>query len=186
MSSLFCFLEQSKSKFDFQKFENLGVFLPNTFKLFCNQFELGTKYGSLHNILSLNGKVEDLGSYYIEYEESFYQWVGFISLDDLYQQYLKMIEINGRIVYHQEEYFDGKLFYIGTLDSSSSIFVGTTGDASDKIYIQNWNGLFLIAENIFDLCHKFEYKVFDFEFADTSKLYKNWGEDFWRVREKEE
>ncbi|MEZ4906834.1 MAG: hypothetical protein R2771_04130 [Saprospiraceae bacterium] len=134
-----------------------------------------------------DNQIDGIGNFYFESGESEYQWDGFISLDELYEQYLQMLDINDRIVFHQEEYFDGKLFYIGMLSSSFYLYVGTYGEAQDKIYIHStMDGLFKVAENIFEFCHKFEYKVFDYEFAETSKLYKNWGEDFWRVREKEE
>lgn len=158
MTSLFCFLKHSNEKFDYCKFERLGIILPDIFKSFCNNFELGTEYDSYYKYLSKDNQLENLGNFYIKHNDSYYQWDGFIALEELYRQYLTMLELNGRIVYHQEEYFDGKLFYIGMLSSTLYLYIGTTGEAVDKMYIYNDDGLFLIAENIFDLCHKFEYK----------------------------
>ena len=77
--------------------------------------------------------------------------------------------------------------------NSPGLFVGIKEYNLDKIYLQN-SGLrkgkwTLIAENIFEFIRGFEIVEYTEEECKNKyrftydQLYRNWGENFWRVRE---
>lgn len=77
---------------------------------------------------------------------------------------------------------------VGIAGGNNSIFVGLELDICDKVYFVTDSDLYQIADNIFDFvrCIEFLSNTEDIEvMADVpyDKLYRNWGEDFWRVRE---
>jgi hypothetical protein len=74
------------------------------------------------------------------------------------------------------------------------LMVGIGEDNYEKIYVESPDESFqegerftLIANNMFEFIRGFEY-IEKENLADGikhSQLYRNWGEDFWRVREDE-
>jgi len=66
------------------------------------------------------------------------------------------------------------------------LMVGINEENSDKIYlIKDSTEFKFMANNIFELIQKMDVVIanFDDPSFDATKLYKNWGEDFWRVKE---
>lgn len=186
--SLFCMLKPVKRQFEFNKFDEIGINLPPIFINFCKHFELGTKFEDLLQYKKdVDSTFNGFGGFFILHKGNEYQWDGCSTLDILYEENLLLFKEHGKAVYHCEEYFSGKLFCIGMLSSSAYLYVSTFGKTKDVIYIHDSadKGLTKVCENIFELCHLFEYKIpnYEYEYCDPAKLYKNWGEDFWRVRE---
>ncbi len=62
-----------------------------------------------------------------------------------------------------------------------TILLGLSGDKTDKLFYEYGNGLQFIEETVYSFVKRLNC-VIDYD-GDTSRLYKNWGEDFWRVRE---
>lgn len=66
------------------------------------------------------------------------------------------------------------------------LMVGIGKENSDKIFHNSGTKVVtFIADNIFELLQKMivvEHEI-DGSLIDTKKVYKNWGEDFWRVKE---
>ncbi|WGK66190.1 SMI1/KNR4 family protein [Croceiramulus getboli] len=78
------------------------------------------------------------------------------------------------------------LVFISNHGYGGGLLVGIGEHNKDQIY-HNADSTVIkfMANNIFELIHKMELIQFDFETPsiDTSRLYKNWGEDFWRVKD---
>ena len=97
-----------------------------------------------------------------------------------------------KIIFTEEdnEIWEKGLFLIGENDLNEYFFVGVNGENKDNIYWErtDLNPRFIkIANNIFEFIRGIsiisnELHLGDYKF---SQLYKNWGEDFWRVREDE-
>ncbi len=69
--------------------------------------------------------------------------------------------------------------------------VGLEGNMKDKIIldIESYDSEFeVVANDIFEFIRKIKYKELNGLWNGTkyNQLYKNWGEDFWRVRKEEE
>lgn len=62
-----------------------------------------------------------------------------------------------------------------------TILLGISGEKTDNLFFEHGNGLQFIEENVYSFV-KHLYRVLSYN-GDTSRLYKKWGEDFWRVRE---
>lgn len=75
---------------------------------------------------------------------------------------------------------------IGSVDHEGGILLGTRGQEKDKIIIDYHDNYTVLADNIFDFVRDLvayipkEGKLFGG--IDFSQLYKNWGENFWRVK----
>ena len=68
------------------------------------------------------------------------------------------------------------------------IGVGTKEDEIDKIILipdGNVNESKVISDNVFSFVRGM-YSFVAWDHVKTNRLYKNWGEDFWRVRGEEE
>ncbi len=80
------------------------------------------------------------------------------------------------------------LLFIANHGYSGGLMVGIGAHNKDMIF-HNSNSKIItfIAGNIFELIHKMiiVQDEIDDPWIDTSKLYKNWGEDFWRIREED-
>jgi hypothetical protein len=82
------------------------------------------------------------------------------------------------------------LIMIADCAFQNSLMVGTGPTNEDKIYIEslsNRKRITYVCDNIFTFFRNYKVNVFP-EFLyphKLSDLYKNWGEDFWRIRENE-
>ena len=85
-----------------------------------------------------------------------------------------------------EDYLKGYLF-IANHGYSGGLLVGIGEDNMDKIYHNTDSEIITYkADNIFEILHKMHLVKYDFPSypkVDTNRLYKNFGEDFWRIRE---
>ena len=87
---------------------------------------------------------------------------------------------------HLKEYYP-----IAECDSNKALMVGLTPEIADQIFIENTSRFSdgsrfkFIARNIFEFMPKVslvELEKIGYGIKGYSSLYKNWGEDFWRVR----
>jgi hypothetical protein len=78
------------------------------------------------------------------------------------------------------------LLFIANHGYGGGLLVGIGENNKDQIF-HNADSTIVnfMANNIFELIHKMGIVQYDFEKPpiDTSKLFKNWGEDFWRIKE---
>jgi hypothetical protein len=71
----------------------------------------------------------------------------------------------------------------------AGIYVALTPPEVDKVILDTClsNRYIVLADNVFEFVRNIEVKLIDREYLytdfSTEQLYKNWGEDFWRIRE---
>lgn len=129
-------------------------------------------------------------------------------VNDQYLQRLYLFGINNHndlkqidfIKFHESEQtfdilFDGidvadpqEMFLIAKTPLKEGIFVGVTDSFKDKIFLYNHTDevqFKLLANDIFEFISYFESKLETNRSFSTSQLYKNWDENFWRVRYKD-
>ena len=81
-------------------------------------------------------------------------------------------------------YLENMLF-IANHGYSGGVLVGIGEKNKDKIFHNTDSTVVnFVAENIFELINKIGLIQYDFEEipVNTHRLYKNWGEDFWRLK----
>jgi len=78
------------------------------------------------------------------------------------------------------------LLFIANQGYAGGLLVGIGEHNKDQIFHNTDSTVITyMASNIFELIHKIQWIHYDFEIppVKTSRLYKNWGEDFWRKRD---
>lgn len=76
--------------------------------------------------------------------------------------------------------------FIANHGYSGGLLVGIGEGNKDKIYHNtDSTEITFIAENIFEFLSRIQLVQYDFDEPNinTSQLYQNWGEDFWRLKE---
>jgi hypothetical protein len=156
-----------------------GVTLPPLYKLCASYFELGS-YKSEKYIIKSNEFKDSLiipkynGNEYIEWD--------FFSIENVFEHYSSLLG-------YGDEDMEMGLLRIAPISFGGSIFVGIRENNMDKVILSLWDKFPVyetLADNIFEFIHNFKVlKTPEDELIDAkySQLYKNWGEDFWRVRE---
>ncbi|MBK7635202.1 MAG: hypothetical protein IPJ13_13680 [Saprospiraceae bacterium] len=88
-----------------------------------------------------------------------------------------------------QKYFSQKILYIGMMSSNYPLYLECEGKDKDQFFIDESTSddisKLVIADNIFDLCKKFTFQINLSENINPSNLYKNWNEDFWRIKSSE-
>jgi len=156
-----------------------GVTLPPIFKAFYSVFK---PYFRVEKYININSSEPisftnliysslNLDSYTYEHDE--FAFESFKELEDLLtfppsdKTYLK------------------DLLFIANHGYWGGLMVGIGVDNYDKIYHNsNSKVVTFLANNIFELIQKMVVvqEEIDEPFIDTSKLYKKWGENFWRIK----
>jgi len=176
------------NKIDFLEIESkLGYSLPPLYKLFIQNFETGKN--SFVNDLFLNPKRNEnyiLNAPLYEPLKDNEKWFLSISyFDDIN----KVVNDWGSYLCNEKEWDDFKFLRIADIGQGGGLFVSTRKEDLDVIYQVVWDWdepYFKVADNIFELIKGFVLTDVSGDIADdynTSQLYKNYGEDFWRVRE---
>jgi len=164
-----------------------GFSLPPLYKLFVSTFHLGKN--SFKQESFLNPKQND----YYNFQAPLYyplkdneKWFLSVSYFDSIEQICRDWESYMR---NEKEWTDFGFLRIAGIGQGGGLFVGTRSENADVIYEVVWDWeepYYKVADNIFELIKGFTYTDSDKLLADgysRSQLYKNWGEDFWRVRE---
>lgn len=187
-------LENSFNSLEFEK--EIGYSLPPLYKVFLETFYIGS--------VRPNGKYDDGLQCEEFYSEIFTNYYNLYYVDNLLYNHAPILYKPNEIIDVLNEFSDDiEIFYEhGILDSipigfgnsvgSPILFVGINDYNLDKVYVVRtdsrkgkWT---LLANNIFEFIRGFEVveyteeecKKYQFTY---DRLYKNWGEDFWRVRE---
>ncbi len=154
--------------------EEYGIELPEKYRLFVDTYNVGDNslFSQEYLDSNYNQKRTLLLSFYKPMEDICF--VGFNTVKD-------SIELKEDI----EEYKSSKFLPVGYSSYDAGIIISLEGDDKDTVYFDdpNSDGLVRLCNNIFEFVKGLELR-FDKE-IDSSKLYKNWGEDFWRIRNRE-
>jgi hypothetical protein len=119
-------------------------------------------------------------SYYLKKEDIFVYIDGFLTIEEV---------INTKILYDSDIDFS-RLNIIQIAHThepdNGGIFVGTGKDNFGKIYKVAWENderTKFIANDIFEFIKSLQYNRNPIRGIELNTLYKNWDEDFWRLRE---
>jgi hypothetical protein len=190
---------QQNEKIDFKQFEEKhGITIPSEFQTFANVFELGrddffigkfriNRYyndeigfvmacGRIEMILSDDGIIKNIIlDRFIDNESLLEEWESAVLSESLYQR--KFLLPIGFLY----EPVHTRIF----LGVGKSNFGQIWVDVNEEIRLHNDIDSLLVAPNIWDFVSRMEEKISrDFLIKnDPTKLFKNWGEDFWRVRD---
>lgn len=92
----------------------------------------------------------------------------------------------------EDEIYNMNLVPFGECFDNMLLMVGTGADNLDKVYLENTSHFkgdkrfLFVADHVFEFIQRLYYeknkarKFFGVE--DYSEFYKNWGEDFWRIK----
>ncbi|MDF7819360.1 SMI1/KNR4 family protein [Runella sp. MFBS21] len=167
--------------------KKIDIVLPPLYSAFVKSFAFSREenliseqvFIKVHNYKSYLGHV-----YYLPDKEKLL--IGdFFSIEE-------SLSIRNRLYNINDDVFSKKLLPIGE-DSTGHfiIMVGCGNDNQDKIFIESGDESFvagerftLIANDIFEFVRGFAFITRDdMDDIKYNRLYRNWGEDFWRVRE---
>lgn len=177
---IFRFREKSALKIEFLETKN-SIYLPPIYKIFIETFCLGEKEIFIEKYKLKNSNILfPLMSYNYFFNDENIGFSHFIEIEKAFDVFLSG-GLNDLI-------YEKKYFPIASSDGNG-LYVGTTGLEVDKILWDGADGNLpkIIANNVFEFIRdiKIENVKEEFLYGNTkySKLYKNFGEDFWRVRE---
>lgn len=177
--------------FDFFK-TNLGsvsydlesiIQLPKIYKLFTKSFEVSSDSLLLDGILDEDDDFERIGSIKINLQnESEIYLENFLSSSDIIEQW--------EVSKQETEWQQYKLLRIAFLGQGGfgGLYLGCDESNTDEIWIYNSDNeppFSKIDDNIFDFVKRLEFSK-DFSNindGDYQSLYKNWGDEIWKVRD---
>lgn len=165
--------------------------IPPIFKTFLETYEIpqdgliGGKEVEVFN--PLFNSLDSLG---------FYEYIPQVNVGLSY--FLKIADapsIMERCFDKTDPIFTMNLIPIAQSFSQEIIMLGIGKDNADKIFLETnlsndypvGERIIFLSNNIFEFLRGFEWSLnesyVERNFKTTDKLYRNWGEDFWRVRE---
>ena len=165
----------------FEEFESkykLG--LPPIFKNFATNFKLETELKSIKYIDSEDDE-NQLGTVKFESRNISLLFNNFISLKNIYVEW----NTSGKF----EEWAEYGIVRIGHFGEvgGGGLCVGCTEGNMDEIWQLNWDDKKLnrkISNDIFEFCRglKFTNEYSELKEAEYSNLYKNWGDNHWKLK----
>ena len=171
------------SIFEFIKVNNLellddvfcGYKFPPIYQIFLKNFDLGINA----NFTPTLETGDTFGNFYLFNISAEYSGVcitNFFSLKELFDDndYSKNNEI----------LINYNLIRIGTVSIGGGVCIGTGNENLDKIYlyIGDEKKIVHLSNDIFNFLKTLRFEIDDFNDFDKNSLYKNWNEDFWRIK----
>jgi hypothetical protein len=175
-------LKKKTTIYDVAKLEQeYGILLPPIFKLFFNYFDICEYFSPPFN--EVMGSTHKIATSYVAFKldkEEILMESYADSVPQLFQQWH----------YDRFESWSKMGFLQFLVTGGGGICVSTRTEDKDAIFTVTEIGVRKIANNIFEFVDGLEQIKLSEESLrlagiQLSKLYKNWGEDFWRVRENE-
>ena len=171
-------IRQIKDSIDIGKIEaDYSIKLPPLYRIFVETFVLGEDLIRSDKYMSSNGSLFH-ASYFVYEINKEMMFGGFNDLD-------KTLSLKDEV----EEWSSNGYLPIGYCGFNGGIVLGTEGDKADQIILHDFDGeteFTQIADNIFEFVRGLVLESVDENHlkdnAKFDQLYKNWGEDFWRVR----
>jgi hypothetical protein len=175
----------------------LGEHLPDLYKVFLQSFHI--KENCLKKELYQNYRYKD-GSLEKDFTFSYCATFSYnqtnksvlFPVNHLVFDTFIDIEMSVNVFLEEKEFCNDErkknMLNIGVAGPSGGIYVGLKGEESDRIYFIGDLDMYLIAANIFEFVRALEFvsnaeNPEIMEKVPYEKLYLNWNETFWRVRE---
>ncbi len=182
--SMFFKLRDFGSRINFSIIEEkIGIELPKLYKIFSNTYILGD--GNLIIDKYLNPQTNWINPctsivflpFSTKRELYFY---GFLNVDE----FLKDWDVYGK---NSKEWLQYGLIRIGFIDTGGGLYLGTRNEMADHIYrvVWDWKDNYeFVSNDIFEFIKGLSIyeDLSNMENYNYEDLYKNWGEDFWRIK----
>lgn len=170
---------------DWTKIENENFRLPPVFKIFHNTFNVETILEkNWYSYFSNEYKKLSMFGFYDHYKIPYLILDAIFRVEDLEALLPKYLDIKDEI---EREIYDQQVIPIAYCPTQELIVLGVGRHNEDKIYYYRRyeeEKLRLVSENIFEFFRDYYVKIDAFYLHGTplSSLYRNWNEDFWRIR----
>lgn len=173
-------------------FANYRFDIPPIFKIFLETYEI-PKDGMIEEIQVFNPLSNSLRSFgtYDCVAKVYTGFAYFLKIEDA-------VSILDKVYAKKDIIFEMNLMPIASGLGQDIILLGIGKDNADKIFLETnlpddlpiEERLIFLCDNIFELFRGLvwspEERYIERTFKTTDKLYRNWNEDFWRVREDKE
>jgi hypothetical protein len=171
---------------EFEK--NTGIILPPILKIFFFNYDTVT-----------SSRIEDLLKVYDSKLDTDFSFVSSYFLLDpdniLFYNFFKLKDIKEvmeKVYSKDDEIWQKEMIPIGECAFQMYLMVGYGNENKDRIYIESVTEdvrIRYLCENIFDFFRNYIVEIDENCLPDgvqIDQLYKNWSEDFWRVRDLKE
>jgi hypothetical protein len=172
------------------KREEINNFLPPKFSFFLKEYSLGEAfYYKDYFLFDKNLILLNSISFQKRLEDNIYTNTisNFLDLSQIKKDYLTYLESETK-----QGFYEGFLS-IGHFSKADTIILGIDNSNKDEIWIIAGDlgferpDILKIADDIYDFFDNCFEEIINLNLEikglNTSQLYRNWGEDFWRVRE---
>jgi hypothetical protein len=167
---------------EIKSYEKNGLLLPPIYKVFVQSFEPDFAVNTERFLHPQWGDVVDL---------TIIQYLPLPELIMVYELFTleKSFDVLQSVYQNNEEVMRLKLLPIGECALNGMLMLGTDQNNQDQIFFEQPHGeqrITLIADNIFKFMRGIRQlpdEKGNIGRYTYSQLYKNWGEDFWRVRD---
>lgn len=153
------------------------ISLPPIYRLFVETFDIGEDQIKYDKLIVENSLYKKCITYFIYELNNEIVFAGFNELS-------KVLYLQKEV----DEWVDKAYLPIGYCGFNGGILLGTKGIEIDKIILHNFDRepyFTIIANNIFEFVRGLVLVPNSLDEFNPSSIYKNWGEDFWRVRVEE-
>lgn len=165
-------------------FSKIDGFVPPIYRLFAETFVLQRESIHRPGFTSLkDDSMRTCATYtiHIDEEDDQMELYDFFSVDEI-------SEVRQRLYDGQGELKEKGLLPVGSGSHDIIILVGTLNPAVDHVFLEKNYGsrLIKVADNIFQFLTMFKFQELEEVFIKPykfSQLYKNWGDDTWKVRD---
>lgn len=163
--------------------------LPSSFKLFLQNYEVGYKMLKKEKILVNQEKIPFI--YFIIYENTLINGEEYNASIDKILDYDEILEEYNNYINKKDNWNDLGLMKVGYLFYGDILLLGLEKHNRGEIW-RYGNGIFSevcskLENNIFDFLQRIRCKV-DLDILEElgineKQIYKNYNEDFWRIKE---
>lgn len=160
---------------------NINLFIPDSIKFFLTYFDIDQPVQFEIEKIYFNNGLTDFKSVVYLYNNVEYVVFSFLSFESIIEEF--SIQREKLILPHQKD-----LVFIGHFEGlyTEGICSITCCAKSGNIFMYTEeNNQYFLEDSIYSFFLNLKESLFSYNSGDLdkSKLYKNWGEDFWRVRE---
>ncbi|MCK8524401.1 hypothetical protein M0D21_22675 [Aquimarina sp. D1M17] len=166
-----------------EKEVEFGLKLPFLFRKFAESFDLGENALRIDKFLDEDNDFGQLGVVFFELKSEKIFLNDFLNVEQIFVQWRNSKE--------DVEWAEKKLIRIGYLGQAGfgGLYIGCDENKnSDEVWLYNADSAVKfkkVAVDIFEFIKKLRFTKDFSDFEDSyDYLFKNWGEDFWRIREK--